>query len=431
MNKKREQQPDILGKAVSLEKEGNIDEAIDLLSGLDQGSSANEHIYYALGRMYREVGRYEDSIDAFDMSAILHPDKNDSFFNNKILNEKEISSRATVLKSKPRGMGVVLTTKCNLRCIMCNSWNTPWQIPDKLLDDIVEHLGFLERIMWLGGEVFLFERFSELFDRAVLNQELHQTIVTDGLLIDSKWAAKIVRSKMNLIFSIDGFTEQVYEKIRKGAKYSRMLEKAIMVNDEKTSARNNGTGGRMTSSINFVAMKSNYPEIDHIADFAARYGFDSVTLTPVDYVETEENIFLMRNEKALAYIESSVREQEKKAREYGIEFNNWLPGNPADCPPCSKESADPKEVLSPVHEDRLFCLWPWQHLFIDILGQVKPHCLCLDKVGNISDSTIDEIWNNSKMQIYRQAVINRDLRGLCNKVCLTSSISRDCMGLSW
>ena len=139
----------------------------------------------------------------------------------------------------------------------------------------------------------------------------------------------------------------------------------------------------------------------------------------------------MRNEKALAYIESSVREQEKKAREYGIEFNNWLPENPADCSPCSKESADPKEVLSPAHEDRLFCLWPWQHLFIDILGQVKPHCLCLDKVGNISDSTIDEIWNNSKMQIYRQAVINRDLRGLCNKVCLTSSISRDCMGLSW
>ena len=77
------------------------------------------------------------------------------FLHNKQLNEKELLERKTVLQSKPVRLGVVLTTKCNIDCIMCPDKGIKWELPDSLHDQITGMYPYLEEIYWRGGEVFL------------------------------------------------------------------------------------------------------------------------------------------------------------------------------------------------------------------------------------------------------------------------------------
>ncbi|MBU2504497.1 MAG: hypothetical protein KKB89_01730 [Candidatus Omnitrophica bacterium] len=43
--------------------------------------------------------------------------KEDTFLKNRVLNEIEISQRKVVLESKPQGLNIMLSSKCNISCI--------------------------------------------------------------------------------------------------------------------------------------------------------------------------------------------------------------------------------------------------------------------------------------------------------------------------
>ncbi|MBN2407433.1 MAG: radical SAM protein [Elusimicrobia bacterium] len=409
------------------EKAADYGRALGSFRAALSGGYDNEHIHMAMGRVYRETGEYGASVSEFKKAGDAHRDKNDVFFSNEVLNETEISEKKLTLESRPRGLGAVLTTRCNLRCIMCSSWKKQWDIPGRAVSDIHGILPYLKRVMWLGGEVFLSKHFEGLFDAAARNLRLHQTVVTDGLLIDRKWAEKLARANMNLTYSIDGIDRNTYENIRRGADYDDLKRSARLINEEKEKSRNSmPEGRRMTTSINYVVMKSNYKEITDAVEFAKEYGFDDLTLTPVDYIDGEENIFLTGDRAAADHIREAVVRISARAGEYGLTFHNWLPamGGAGHGGESGKTAAKKTAAAD------IFCYWPWQHLFIDIGGQVKPHCLCSRKVGNIEEDSLSGIWNSEAMINYRKSILEKKMAGLCNNICLSSPITRDCMGLS-
>lgn len=55
-----------------------------------------------------------------------------------------------------------------------------------------------------------------------------------------------------------------------------------------------------------------------------------------------------------------------------------------------------------------FCILPFTHLSTRVDGNVAPCCRSLDTVGSIKQNTIQEIWNNEKMQALRTAFIHND-----------------------
>ena len=130
---------------------------------------------------------------------------------NKLLSEKEIASGAVVLKSVFRGLGVALTSRCPLKCIMCSGWEHKWDIPESTVSEISGSFKYLSRLYWQGGEVFLSRYFEPLFDEASRFINIRQEIVTSGLMIDLRWAEKLVSANLNLILSIDGIEKETYE----------------------------------------------------------------------------------------------------------------------------------------------------------------------------------------------------------------------------
>lgn len=416
--------PELLKASEEAEKRRDYAEALSILDTALNEKFITPEVYYARGRVLREAGRISEALESFEEAYKLAGAPEDSFKGNRLLNEIEITRGETSLRSKPRGLGVVLTTRCNLRCIMCNSYKEKWDLPKKTAREIIELLPYLERVIWLGGEVFLSEYFEELFDESLKNPNLHQTVVTDGLLIDKGWAKKLSKANLNLTYSIDSAVPEIYESIRRGGKFSEILRSARMINKEKANSES-----RMKTSINCTVMKCNYRDLSSLADFAIETGFDDLTLTPVDYIETEENIFLHKNAEALKFLSEETPEIEKKLRTAGLEFHNWLPGlTPSD--DTGEGEAVESEKVSPRIPDYL-CYWPWQHIFVDLGGRVKPHCLCSEKVGNVRADSILRIWNNDKMREYRKRIIEKNYSGICNQVCLNSSIERESMGLSF
>jgi MoaA/NifB/PqqE/SkfB family radical SAM enzyme len=381
------------------------------------------HKSFKLGRSLREEGRSELAIREFEKNYSDTSCKNSPFISNMILNEVEIVKGKKIIESKPRGMGIALTNRCNIRCIMCSVWQNPWDIPEKTIREITGFLPYLQRIFWQGGEVFLSPYFEELLESISSYPNIRQDINTNGLLIDRNWAKKLARANANIIFSIDGITKETYEYIRRGAKFEDLLRNIGILNEE--------TGRKCSTIINLVVMRSNYRELGGFIDFAKKYGFDRLQITPVD-INNQENIFLHRDREALSYIDKIMPEIFEKAKACGICVSNWLPAIEAPSSPkndtgsCGKTYADNAE-----NHNRIACYWPWQFLFIDWGGRVRPQCFCPKPVGNIHNNTIAEIWNGQTIQSYREKLFNNDFQDCCDSRCVSGKMPKESLSLDF
>jgi MoaA/NifB/PqqE/SkfB family radical SAM enzyme len=345
------------------------------------------------------------------------------FRENMAQNIKEIQDKKTVLLSKPRKLNVALTTRCNLSCIMCEARKINWEIPKNTIDEIILLFPYLERIIWQGGEVFLFDSFKEILQQASPYQNLTHEITTNGHLITEDWIGLIKKINLDMNISVDAFSQETYERIRKGSKFSEILKLLGRISEIKKES------GSKVFVLIFTLMKSNFRELPGIVDFAKRFNFDRVIIQPVKgNYNNDENIFHYRNSEALEYIEKIKPKLKEEAHDQGIHLVEWLPK-------CA--SINPKEEKSiPGFKNGLFCYAPWQQLFIEWGGNVYPHCLCLEdgpnekrKIGSVLESSLIEIWNNQKMQIFRKKIIDNDFRDLCSPDCVCGLITANLRNL--
>jgi len=309
---------------------------------------------------------------------------------------------------------------------MCEVRKIPWEIPRKVVKEIIHLFPYLRKIIWQGGEVFLLDYFKDLIGEANKFPNLTHEITTNGHLITEEWIEIINKIKLDLNISIDGVTEETYEYIRKGSKFSDLLRTLNLINEAREKGRN-----KILVLIATV-MKSNYHELERFIDFARKYRFDRVLLQPIKgNFDNEENIFYHNDKKALQYIEEVKKRMKKEAWEAGIEFAEWLPtssGSKQNAP-----CAEAKEKNFVEHKgDRLFCYAPWQQMFIEWGGSVYPHCLCIQdglnenkEVGNVLEDTLSEIWNGESMQVFRKKIMENDFLNSCNPDCLSGLICAD------
>ncbi len=337
------------------------------------------------------------------------------FFKNQILNESEISQKKIILKSKPTDLRVTLTNRCNLNCIMCSDWRlSSWDIPKKTVKEIITLFPYLQYILWQGGEVFLSDYFEELFEKAASYPNIRQDITTNGLFIDERWAERLVKANVNLIFSIDGVTKETYEYIRREAKFEDLLKSIDMVNKYREKNINDKlTYKKINFIVHVVIMKSNYHQLSQFVDFANEYKFDTLQFAPIHSVTWSENIFLHKDPEAADYLERITPEILKKTKEYKINLLNWLPS-------IKKESnsnylTEPERLAEPTKQ--MQCYWPWRCLFIGTAGWVTPHCLCKEDIGNVYKNSLDKLWNNELMQSYRKRILNNDYKNICVSGC--------------
>lgn len=405
-------------------EKGNYATATEKLQKASDLNLGCNRVHFELGKLYRDMNRPDEAIKEFDKVLAMPANANDTFIKNKALNEIEITQKKIILESKVRAMVAMILNKCNLSCIMCHIWESSWQASEKTMDEIVKLFPYVEDMVWEGGEVLLMRGFDDIMKEACYHKHLKQTLFTNGLVLNENVIEKIIHSRIDIVFSIDGVTKDTYEHIRRGGKLTQLLRNLTLIKNAKEVSR-----GKIETYFNSIVMKSNHREIEKFIDFAKEYNFNAITLTPLRGEFGDENIFEQNNTQALEFLRKVMPEVAKKAKAYGIILNNWLPNiqcNDSKAEECAGGSAQEKcrGNYCSQEKGRLICHAPWQRLVLDSEGQVRPFVFCMNKwVGNSDKNSLEEIWNGEAMQEYRRRIISYDYQGLCQPECISGQVA--------
>lgn len=438
-------------------KQGKYGQGISELKRSVELDPQNGTVHFLMGRGHKYQGRYEEALNEFvkaiglnkgnkEMEKNLHyeimklaEDANinndekasvivkkaielnctDNAKNSNILeNELEIAQKAVKLKSKVRKLIVSLTNQCNLDCTMCIAQKTPKQeISDKVKEEIKSQFPYLQKINWMGGEVFLYPGFKELMNEAA-KHPLEQEITTNGLLIDEGTAAKLIENRVKLMISIDGATKEVYEGIRRGARFELLIQRLKMFNE----LRDKIDPGYCVA-MNVVVTRSNYHQIKAITEFAGKYKFNNINIMLISENRNNENIFSYDpDDEVLCQVSKALDEARESCEKYGIEFNNNITKEITEINNKMKTGIAVQYDENPLKADKgktgnknVICLAPWETLNISMTGEVSPraHCLCKNVIGNLNESSLEEVWNGERMVRYRQQIVSGNIEKVC------------------
>ncbi len=440
---------------------------------------SNNQVLCFLSQVYNYLGMYDKTCELY--SANHEKVKDNDFFRNKFLNEYEIASRKTILESKPRNLMVVLSNRCNLNCIMCLTHREKWELPKKILDEIIELFPFLERIYWQGGEVLSLPYFKDLLKKSLQYPNIRQAVITNFQLADDEFIDLVVKNNIELTISIDGVTKETYEKIRFGGSFDRLTNNLKKLNAKMKEINNNKT----ILNLNVVVMRENHDKLADFVDFAHEYGFSFICFMKLQYLprnptekdqafKTEQDIFTYYSEEELKTLSFQMKLVYKRAEKYGVRIesrlstvdlseediskydinheliekkedlslhNNCIEDNDIsdekdNIEPNSIENDDKKDKTkeeSKTENDScnknkiigLICHLPWYSLTLDFDGNVRPDCQCNfhNPVARLDKSGINKLWNNHKMQQYRQNIINNNYKkNKCSDNCIDGRI---------
>jgi len=339
---------------------------------------------------------------------------------NYNLNVQEIEDKKIVLQSYPQRMIVTLSTRCNSRCIMCEVVKKPWDIPYRVIDEIKFLMPYMCSINWQGGEVLMLDYFKKLFIESLYNEQLRQTIVTNGMLLDDQWIDLLTDSNIELTISIDGLDKTTYEKIRYGSKFDILIKNLKKLNEARYKKNS-----KLILKMHTVIMRSNYKDIENFIEFAKLYNFDIVYMMPIyGGQDIPENIYIHNEKDILKDLTNKIEQVINKSAEYGINFFHTIP--------ILREEKQNNEIKIPKQEcsmqqqtiDERFCFLPWQQITIDQDGYVRPGCSCKTNIGNIMENSILNIWNGAKMQEYRNNIL-LGYTNLCSIDCIKGYVPKN------
>ena len=340
---------------------------------------------------------------------------------NIFLNELEILQKKVILKSKPRNIQVLLTNKCNLKCIICDVFSKEYTVSEKLICFIKENMPYLERIIWQGGEVFLYKEFDELMELAGKNN-VFQDIITNGLLLNEERIEKLSKYSVNLNISIDATDKKMYEQIRAGGNFDILVRNLELLKKYKNINRG------FQYKLGTVIINKNYDRIDDIVTFAIKYNFKTVIFqkyTPykdktlslseeqLDYTFNKIEDLKQKSEKGIIPIEicsDIILERKADEEKENIEKkDDTIMENINLCEKkdCCSNVYDDINSISLEKESNLFCYAPWSIVYMLMNDELAFSCRC--KSIKTFEYENEDIWNCRKIQEYRKNIIENNL----------------------
>lgn len=326
---------------------------------------------------------------------------------NRWLAYREMRARTIRLRSRPFILVIEPGTMCNLKCPFCPTGNGTLTLKRELMSPetfraIVGHVpvDLLYKVdLFNWGEPFLnlhvFE-FIEYFSSRGIETVIHANFSAKDY--DAAWFEALARSGLSkLVVSIDGATQETYEKYRRKGRLDRVLQNMRGVDEAKRRL------GLATPRLVYKMLLNSFNEGEATlaAEHAARAGAE---------LELNEN-FEVPKELRDEWMAKGVRAK------FG------------DTPPAS--SGPRRPVGRDIHTE---CRQLWDSLYVNANGDVFPCCLVADPqmvAGNVAETPLDQLWNNEKMMAMRRFTVDPkapalDFPNLCNtcthRFCTHSAI---------
>lgn len=305
------------------------------------------------------------------------------FYRNNLTKPLVISNKPVVAQIEP-------TSQCNLRCEMCIRDKIGVPIGTMKFEDFKKILGKLDSLFKIHlsgqGEAFLNDELFKMIAYAnkrgiIVNLNTNATLFTENII------KKICEVEIGEIaVSMESTEKEKYEKIRKGAKFDRVVEGIKKLN---LALKKNKK--RTIMSLAITILKENVEELPEFVKFADQMGVKKIIAQTIqekeDYVknynsDAKKNIFSAYREK--------LKESLKKTKEIARERKVWF-------------------IFD--EEKSSGCIWPWRSIYVTWNGNTTPCCKILDYkkfgTGNLLEEDFWKVWNGKQYQMFRRLLRER------------------------
>jgi radical SAM protein with 4Fe4S-binding SPASM domain len=276
----------------------------------------------------------------------------------------------------PISVSIEPTTSCNLRCPECPSGLRSFKretgmLEVELFNQIIEqiHKKTTYLTFYFQGEPYLNTNFLEMVKIAV-NKNLFTSTSTNGHYLNHENIMKTIESGLHqLIISIDGTTQEIYEQYRIGGNLSKVIEGTKNLINQKKIHKSK------TPNIifQFLVVEPNEHQIKDIEILAEEIGVDELRFKTAQIYNYENgNKLIPKNEKYSRY---------KKGKN-----GKW------------KIKNDYKNE----------CWRMWSSCVITWDGKIVPCCFDKDakyNMGSITKKTLSEIWKSKEYNSFRKKLL--------------------------
>jgi len=335
-----------------------------------------------------------------------------------------------VVDHMPTWLNMTNTTRCNLRCIMCNQAAGKIEaltMEKGIYEKIVREFYPFLRVVQLTaiGEPLMTPSLPSKIDD-MLRYGVMLEMVTNGVLLEGDGLLeKLARAAHLVIVSLDGATAGTYESIRVGARFEKVMENLRRFNEFR-EARPPESRPRL--QFNYILMRRNIEELPRFVELAAGLGAEAVICNHLVLFEEGLEEEMLEKEPALSNRMTALAAD--RARELGIHlvvpppFPEGSEESPKEEEPPGPEEDEPdpgslgeEGEEGPYRGER--CPFLWRRVYLGPRGEVVPCCLAgVESFGSLKETPFLEIWNGPKYRLWRARVHTNRPAGPCGSCYL-------------
>lgn len=278
---------------------------------------------------------------------------------------------------KPTTLSIEPTTSCNLRCPECpsglRSFTRPTgmlqeQLFEQVIDQVSGHLTWLH--LYFQGEPFLNPRFLEMVGYADSKRIFTSTSTNAHYLQEKQVKAILASGLKQLIVSMDGITQEVYEQYRIGGSLDKVQDGLnLLISERKKS-------GQIFPRIilQFLVTGQNEHQLPALNSWAKAMEVDELQLKTTQIYEFENGSELIPSD---------------------LGFSRYIP------------TGNGKWKLKKKPENK--CWRMWQGAVVTWDGKVVPCCFDKDAshvMGELTLNSLASIWNSLPYFNFRKQLLS-------------------------
>lgn len=332
-----------------------------------------------------------------------------ALYNSNLVSEKIMYPLFPRSVFYPRFIEIEVSTRCNLRCVMCE--HTYWQEKNQdmtfaRLKSIVKQFPHLK---WIGltgiGESFLNPEFMKMVEY-VKGKNLYLELYDNFFLLNERYAANLIRDGVDrMIVSLEAVNPETYQKIRVGSDFNRVIEN--IKNLKKLKKRMHAYYPEIV--FHYIISKVNIKEVIPYIRMVKKIMGDENTSILFTAVLHD---FPQIKGLSVDVPDKLVEEVRQLADKLGIKVA-W------------NRNVGQKDPIYKCNE------WTMPFIFVD--GTVVPCCAGnegnkrehqkLTSMGNVFQTPFTDIWNGSKYRTLRKMVHEGKIPPAC-KYCTIYDVSK-------
>lgn len=358
------------------------------------------------------------------------------------MQEKKISSKKQRFYSKvfsrlftnrkklsfyPKQLNLELSTRCNLKCIMCHSHQSKRLQPGgarygdlkdmRIIRNLRSALPFIQQVELNGnGESLMNSEFVSVF--SLVRKTVSRVQVTsNGLLLNEKIIRELVKKGIDDIFiSIHAASAELYNTISFPGKIQNLIFNIDLINYYKVKYKT----PKPRIKFQFVGMKKNIAELPSLIKLAAEKNVAEIlVLNLIEYPLVKDQNLLDAPELLKLWLPRSIQ----LAKDLGViltfvhNYQEIIDNKKTD-EPVLPQNIIQSEVVNNIARD---CLDPWTYAFVQMNGLVTPCCVMSSMyMGDLKVQSFEQIWFGEAYQDLRTRILNNDPPESCRQCTMRS-----------